>query len=312
MIINFPLAPELVLSEADALLEKSYVDHAIIVLENFLSAQKSRAGREQVQKKLLSCFLLKEDLEAATAVILQLTEQNCLDLPTAAHHIIIAQWQHPKSHQELQTYYKDALNLSPSSFANLLALSYELKDFYENYWAQGFNKKFAAFFEAKELMAALEALGSLEEADAVHFESRRTEVEDYFESKAPKIMKAMLYFLLVEKKLDFAPMFEGVPMKTEAEVWEGFSKQMERAQAALEEQGLDINLVEGLRQHLRLFYYFAFPHHQEIEVPLLIYCLASQLVGLEFPGILEENGRFSPKTKEFEKKVNEYVASLLL
>jgi len=308
MLIHFPLAYECVIEEADALLEKNYVDHAIILLENFLETAVSKPGVEAIRKKLLSCYLLKEDLESAESIILQLTQSNCLDLSTVAHHIIIAQWQGTDS--ELLAYYKDKLRLAPSSTANLLALVYELKEFYEQEWLGSAQKLFQRFFEAKDLEEAMDALGSLDGVDARYFSLARDRFEAYLDADSPRLHKAMLYFLWLEHEQEPFPMLEGITIT--AAMQKAFQDRLAQGLARVEDLGLDLNLAQILKQHLYLFYHSLFPHDQNLSQDAVLYWLGKVALNLELSEILEISGNLCPKDNVIEEKVREYMASLSL
>ena len=308
MIINFPLAYENILEQADALLEKSYIDHAIVLLEDTLG-QSSPKGEEALLKKLLTCYLLKEDLESAEAIILQLTAAGCLDLSVAAHHIIIGQWLYQT---DSVPYYKKALNLSPPRIANLSALVYELKDFYESQWSEKAYKNIAAFLEADRLEGALEALSGLEGVSAPYFEARRADLECYLAAGGPRIEKALLFLLLGEKTLELAAIFEGVNLRSSTQMTENFHKELKSALRFLEGLKMDINHVQWLSWHLSCFFYHQFPNHSQINTEEAIYWLSKEAMGLNLSNILDKNVKHFPKKGGSYEKVSEYLASLSL
>lgn len=308
MLIHFPLAFENVLAEADALLEKNYHDHAIVLLENFLDTAAKSPGIESVQKKLLVCYLLKEDLDSAEAIILQLTAKNCLDLSTVAHHIIIAQWVRPA--ENLLSYYKDKLDLSPSSKANLLALTYELKEFYEMEWAKNADKLFQHFFHATDFEQALNALGSLEEVAPQYFLASGDQFQAYLNADGSRLFKVLLYFLLVEKCPEPPPTLENIPI-TKA-MRDGFQETLAQGLSLVERLELDMNTAQMLSQHLLLCYHSLFPSYENLNQREILYWLGKGLLRIEFSGILEISGNLSPESRLIEQKVREYLASLSL
>ena len=155
------------IEESSKLIEKGYIDQAICMLEDFLAVVKDPKIKQEVNKQLMTAYLLKGELDTCEALILEIKNQKSLDLTIAAHDILVAMFQGQEaSAKQKQEEYQQLLGLTALSSKNLVELIYQLKTYYESVWYEMIEKKIQVLEREGDLETQLLVISDLRTVDS--------------------------------------------------------------------------------------------------------------------------------------------------
>lgn len=313
IIYDFPTPYEEKLKEIETLLEKKYIDQAICALEDWLQTAESISvdGQKEIQKKLLSCYLLKKEYESCEDIVLQLKQFGCLDLAVAAYDIVASLLQGQQQEaDEKQRDYREELNLSSFGYKNLIELVYQLKVFYEEEWLDDINNKFNDLLKADGFEEIYVILLDLQEIEASYFMEFQETLKQFFKMEHSPILKTMLFELLSEKEIVLEIVFseEGnsKKLKTTQENLSPLYELIASGKKELHTLELDEFSMLWCEQQIVLFYQFIFPFFENIDNKVVVQKLSN---ATELESKIEIDSTPNVVTVE---KINQYMLSLSL
>lgn len=305
IIFDYPFNEAGILAEADQLLEKNYIDQAICMLEEGLSKTRSH----EIRKRLLSCYLLKQEFTSCEGIILELNELGCLDLSMAAHDILVSLFQQDDQAAALKKdSYLKRLKLSAFGQKNLTEMIYQLKLDYEEGWVGPIARKFQtladpdASFEKKASL-----ISDLQEVDTqilLHFQH---EFRQFFENETQPVLRTMGFELAVLRGLDLEAAFGARVLPSSPEALKPFAEGVEGTLAWAAGHLEDEASLAFIQAHLVLFHQFCFPDFVKVSHEETV----RELCGV----LLEANFSYPAKkgrNDALAEKIEQYMATLLV
>ncbi len=316
-IYDFQTNYEKKITESAELMEKGYVDQAICLLEDFLEMIKDQRIKNEVQKQLITGYMLKEEFETCEELILEIKQNNGLDLVVAAHDILVAMFQVQNDLVEAKkNEYRQLLGLNALTNKNLIELIYQLKMYYENYWCEAIGNKLQCLKNEASFETKLMILSDLQQVNAVQLALFKEEIQSILNHCEMPIIKTMLFELLVQRGIEFLVDFENETLSrqlsTTKQNLEGFYQQVNSAISLISQTTLDEEICSLLKQHVIFFYQFIFPFAEEVEEGEVLEQLAQQLLGINLSLSHQQNQanhKLNTMT-DITYKMSQYILSL--
>lgn len=304
------------IEESSKLIEKGYIDQVICMLEDFLAVVKDPKIKQEVNKQLMTAYLLKGELDTCEALILEIKNQKSLDLTIAAHDILVAMFQGQEaSAKQKQEEYQQLLGLTALSSKNLVELIYQLKTYYESVWYEMIEKKIQVLEREGDLETQLLVISDLRTVDSWKLQLFQEKFEQLLNQCEINIVKTMLFELLAQKDIECSVNFtqeqNHQTLITTTVNFEAFYATLEEALALLTEMTLDEVTREVLKQHVIFFYQFSFPFIEEMNPQVVINELAQVLFRMNLTETEDEEAvEKTEKIAGIRYKMSQYILSL--
>ena len=306
IIYDFPTNYEEKLEEVEILLEKKYVDQAICTLEDWLQNTKgiNEDIKKEMQKKLFSCYLLKKEFEECEELILHLKKSKKIDLTLVAYDVVLSLVQNKFDEAE-EKKIKYQKEISPFAYKNVLELISQLKTFYEEEWLFELTKLINRLLESDNFERSLSILSQLQEIDEKNFNFYENEFKVFFEKTQNKILKTLLFELLIQKnqniELTFINKEDVILLMTEKKQLDALYELLKITKEKISQLGLDEITIQMLEQQMFMFYQYMFPFYDKINFEIAILEICYHVMGIN---LKEKEKNLLEATIADDKKAN--------
>ncbi len=269
IIFDFPSDLEDKLEKVDALIEKQYIDQAICQLERYLEQPKLDKYFFAFRKKLLTCFLMKEEFEEAQEVLSLLKQSPANDHWVKAHDVLICKWQGDDTRL---AHYGELFGVQSIHYQTLVEFITQLQLFYVSGWETQTLQKLQLLKEATTLEVAFALLSDLQQWDQSVFLKHQQSFEALLETIEQPLVKTSLFELLVNQEVNYHVTFrreaECVKLETIPQSLEPLNAVITQGEAIVARVCPELEELMG--QYYRLFCLSVFPFFVDLDVEVAI------------------------------------------
>ena len=279
VIWDFPSDLEEKLAKIDALIDKQYIDQAICQLERYLEQPKLEKFFFPLRKKLVTCYLMKEEFEEADVVLKGLKQSPLNDHWVKAHDVLLSKWQ---GDETVMTQYGELLGMQSIHYQTLIEFVTQLQLFYISGWQQTKLMKLKQLEQATTLDVALSILSDIQQWEPSVLTQHIKMFEQLFQTLQDPLVKTSLFELLVNQGITCPAVFshkaKQLQLNTTAQSLIPLEIFIQKGECYLPKEQPE--LAELVASYYRLFCLSVFPFFDDLDSEVAVLQLMKHL-GIE-------------------------------